>query len=248
MLNTTSDQPVKAHADVIGYLNCAIDVAHWNFMGMKGNEYPDHQNLIPNQLVYIQSEAKEIEHGLYGLDAKEVIDGVADVFVTASYLVVLQGNHAKRFDILSNYNQAIASALTQVNDLEISVEMDFEDLLLKHAAQASQSFMHSMVLCFLMERMGVDMVRAIQDVMTSNWTKYPKITDLTRTPEEECSWIETNRLVDNVKPINVKPIEIDGRLVFKNNDGEGKIMKPSCYKDPEFLELDIKRAYRALFN
>lgn len=246
------------------YVEQAKSVIDWNAMQYAGEPHPFRaDDKIGNQIDYIQSEAKEIIEGIEMEDAREFLDGICDVFVTVSYLPVLlradadvHPHEVARLVI----ERAMSDGLGFVHQYAMSAGLsgpgyDHHHLIgcfhgLAETIEGGKCYQDTlpnvaMAICLMAENRfpGLDVAAAIAKVMASNWSKYPLESELLRSAEDECRWIEANR-----NQADVKYITYQNRIVFRNKGGTGKIMKPSTFVEPEFSESDVALIKGGLFN
>jgi vacuolar-type H+-ATPase subunit D/Vma8 len=81
----------------------------------------------------------------------------------------------------------------------------------------------------------VDMHVVVDAVMESNWSKFPIASEV-KDIDAMCEWIEEVRKRENV---GYSFAEVAGvqRVTFRDNFGEGKIMKPSTFVEPNIAAL-----------
>lgn len=225
----------------------AQSVIDWNLMQYAGDMIPfANAEQIGNQEGYIREEAKEIIAGIQERNAREVLDGVCDTFVTAVFMPSLTRKKPLDIDDLSQLERADRLARLWVCDRSDMTPSDLCGLMnaLARAVVADpHNLVSTMKLCRMTEFMGVDVPDAIGRVMTSNWTKFPLASALDRTPYDECRWIEDKR-----GATDVAHIEFAGRLVFRNKGGTGKIMKPSTFVEPELKDKDVSIIHSQMFS
>ena len=79
-----------------------------------------------------------------------------------------------------------------------------------------------------------DVHAVVDEVMASNWSKFPPVEGID--PAAMCEWIEEVRKRENV---GYQFAEVAGikRVTFRDNDGAGKIMKPSTFREPVLTAL-----------
>jgi hypothetical protein len=82
---------------------------------------------------------------------------------------------------------------------------------------------------------NVDMHKVIDLVMSSNWSKFP-IYDEKVDYQAMCHEIEFERGKENV---GFSKVEVAGveRVYFRDNFGQGKIMKPASFVNPSFVDI-----------
>ena len=73
--------------------------------------------------------------------------------------------------------------------------------------------------------LDIDLEGAYDEVVRSNYSKFPlaHLTDI----DAELKWFNEESKYDNVCYE-----EFMGRLIFRCNNGEGKIVKPRCFNEP----------------
>lgn len=235
------------HANLSAYIEQAQSVIEWNAIKYAGGAIPFSDQIeIENQIGYTKSEAQEIIEGIKEKNAREVLDGVCDTFVTAAFMIPLTRkdkdgieDHSKLLKA-ARHAQSWAQALPTLDKLTVNSLLEgFANSVIANANDT----VSAMKLCYLLDVLGIDVTGAIDAVMQSNWSKYPRASELNRTPEDECRWIETNRNVTDVRHI-----EFGGRLIFRNKMGSGKIMKPSLFAEPVFRKSDIDLLEHLLFD
>lgn len=73
---------------------------------------------------------------------------------------------------------------------------------------------------------------AIKEVSRSNWSKFPSTSDIAD-PEAECKWIEENSK-GRYHDIKYRVVELDHGSVYVFYADTGKVVKPSCFSEPNF--------------
>lgn len=233
-------------AKISAFIEQAQSVLDWNMMKYAGGMLPfADQKEIDNQVVYTKSEAQEIIDGINDRNAREVLDGVCDTFVTATFMIPLTrkirediGDHAKLLKA-TRHAESWAGSLPTLD--KHGVKQLLEKLAISVITDASD-IVSTMKLCYLLDVLGIDVLGAIESVMKSNWSKYPLESALKRHADDECRWIEANRNVTDVCHITFSSC-----LIFRSQMGEGKIMKPSTFEDPVFNEQDVSFLEKILF-
>lgn len=235
------------HAAPNSFAAQAQSVIDWNTMQYAGDMIPfANAEKIAAQESYIMEEAGEIMKGIEEMNAKEVLDGVCDTFVTAVFMPSLTRKTPLDIDDLSTLDRADRLAKSWANNLPDMTPYDICGLmntLARAVATDPHNLVATMKLCHMVELMGVNVPDAIGRVMQSNWTKFPTAEALNRTPFDECRWIEENR-----NATDVAHIQFAGRLVFRNKGGTGKIMKPSTFVEPELKDRDVSIINSQMFS
>ena len=158
----------------------------------------------------------------------EVLDGLADCLVTLSYLVALvREADVSCFEFIedsqipdnsNNFYQRLAGSYQRLST-DFPMLIDAEIALLDVIGALNSINDHC--------NEDVDVVGVIEEVLDSNWSKFPYLDQVI--PMEECKWIEDNRGKEGV----CHSI-IDNKFVFR--DKGGKIMKPSIFKEPNIAQ------------
>lgn len=235
------------HTKLSAFVAQSQSVIDWNSMKYAGGIIPfASAEEIENQAGYTTSEAQEVLDGINDRNAREVLDGVCDTFVTATFMVPLARKNRDDVDDHSILLKAARNAQSWADALP-TLDRETATSLLESMAKAvianANDLVSTMKLCYLLDRLGIDVPAAIEAVMKSNWSKYPLESDLKRFADDECRWIEANRNVTDVRHITFA-----GRLIFRNKMGNGKIMKPSMFADPVFNDHDVALLDRVLFE
>lgn len=212
----------------IGY---CWEVVEWNKVSRGGKHtFSPEEGL--KQLDYCLEEIQETLEAYEEVNLVGVLDGLADCLVTLSYLIalareedvlsfdVIEGsripNNSNNFYLrLANSYQRLSTDFPLVTDAEIAL-LDVIGALNSINDQWNED---------------VDVVGVIEEVLDSNWSKFPYLDQVI--PAEECKWIEEHRGKEGVT-YSV----IGDRVVFR--DGGGKIMKPSTFKEPDIQRCIYK--------
>ena len=80
---------------------------------------------------------------------------------------------------------------------------------------------------------GLNIELAFKEVMESNWSKFPLVDNVN--PLDEVKYIENQGRYTNVR--FERNIDLNGneRYIFK--DGNGKVVKPSTFKEPKLANF-----------
>lgn len=213
------------------------DVIDWNAVA-RNMTHTFTQQDIDNQTAYVHEEVMETIAGLANKDLKETLDGIADVFVTLSYkYFLLRQEFNADFNVedllgedlrdcprvKQDYMVSLASTIstnnlfaTGLHDIEFTMSLLY---LLMHSAE---------------ELYKVNMHDVVDAVMISNWSKFPQVQGID--PTAMCEWIEEVRKRENVN-FNITEVAGVKRVTFRDNFGEGKIMKPSTFVEPDLSAL-----------
>lgn len=219
------------------FINQAQSVIDWNLMKYESGLLPfTEKDEINNQIAYTQSEAQEIIDAISDRNAREVIDGVCDTFVTAVFMIPLTRSSGQEIDhsILIETGRRAQSWASTLPTLDRKDVIHLIHASATRVINDAHDILSVMKLCYLLDVLGVDVIGSIEAVMESNWSKYPLESRLKRHPDDECRWIEANR-----NRVDVRHINSAGRFVFRDKMGSGKIMKPSTFFEPVFKPRDV---------
>tara|TARA_Y100000593_G_scaffold91251_1_gene179563 strand:- start:99 stop:743 length:645 start_codon:yes stop_codon:yes gene_type:complete len=201
----------------------ALDVVAWNAVAYPNGEHDFSTEKKAAQYSFVRSELGELIAGALNDDVVEAYDGIADVFVTLSYLHFLNTTGAAdSFDSIEPDMQEYPGEWVEDAALIFFPE---KCVIGDELVKASFEGMCEKIIT----DPGVDVLDVIEEVMRSNWTKYPMYVEGI---ESECQWIEQNRPeAEGVVMIKTE----SGRCVFKNS--KGKIMKPSTFEKPDIRSI-----------
>jgi hypothetical protein len=201
----------------------AFDVVAWNAVAYEGGNHDFSPEKKAAQYGFVRSELAEMIGGAIVEDVVEAYDGIADVFVTLSYLHFLNTHGDETaFDGILTLDGSYPGEWVEDAALMFFPE---ECVISDELVRVSFEGMCEKILT----DPSVDVLAVINEVMRSNWTKYPMYVDGI---ESECQWIEQNRPeAEGVVMIKTE----SGHCVFKNS--KGKIMKPSTFEKPDIRSL-----------
>lgn len=232
------------------YLEKILNVVEMNKLFREIKTEEQRRELADKQTVFVLEELKEtLEKGLAKNDIKEFIDGVSDVFVTATFFDVLLFAdeesyiwHFLNHDFKPSKNTVpvllnkIKNQLTLRNPFEIT-KLVF-DLINKIDSISGEKYdllrqKHRWKEVSLMSK-------AIQEVEISNLSKFPKVSEKTEKDiEKDIIFIKKNKGLSNVGHV-----VNNGRIIYLDLDAQ-KFQKPTTFKEPK---LDfVKEASFNLF-
>lgn len=219
----------------------ALRVSEWNRVAMlaRGGKDTD----INLQVSFIKEEFEELCTALETNDCVEVVDAACDLFVVASYAMLLQAGRGSEFD----------------NLLKFRLGFNFGDLSYNlYARPVTTSSLADILrdvvaLCF---ELDTNLTYNMEQVLSSNDSKYPykrDIVALHNTDGEKRSDVECLRLeclaieersksrpegaYTGVYSVLVEdlhePAMSGPRVVFF--DAKGKIMKPGTFVEPKII-------------
>ena len=196
------------------------DVISWN--SFVGNDI-NNSKLKDLYVNLVLEESTEIFDSIKDNDPIEFIDGVCDSLVVGSFLMAL-----KRKEDFKNHKVAIENV-----ELDTSI-MALNDLVKNDTLNNIEKIID--LLEKLSSTIEVDIIKACEEVMFSNWSKFPLISEVN--PNKEVSFIENQGRYTNISFESKLDNSGNERFVFK--DGNGKVVKPSTFKDPALKEFITK--------
>lgn len=222
--------------DLTRFVNQIENVVKWNAVARNG-EHDFSEDAIKRQGDYVSSEIRETLVGCMNFDLKETLDGIADIFVTLVYKNYLQtgGYIADKNDetltsLVKYYEMCKEDPVDKDNyRFQIVSERSFE-LLLDNPNTDGQIELLLNLMCEAEFLFDVDIMDVVEHVMDSNWSKFPKV-------EETNINYEVRTITEKMAPKGFKDIvgvvnEENGVVVFRTDNGVGKIMKPSSFWEP----------------
>ncbi len=196
-----------------------------------GNDYKDYSfsprynNLVREE---IENEDETVD-SILKKNYEGFVDGVIDVLVVGYFLYKVE-NKNDNIELVSDSfkNLEVSEIATFIKELIIycqkSVINDNIENILYKMEQISYT---------LGNHYNVDILGAFQEVMDSNFSKFPLVGDVD--PDYEVEYIKNQkRKYTGVHYIVVEDIENGEKVkkyVFKND--KGKFLKPSCFREPK---------------
>jgi len=216
--------------DSIVLTHHADEVVQWNKAAGKLPEHPDYIQIM-QQFLLVLEEADETAHAFEQEDQVEVLDGVCDVFVVASYAL-----HLAAGATLSSWFET--EEFTNFTDVECVAELKRLRKTWVDASSSSDKPSVNMITALslvalrsalrLSETLDGDFIGALKAVNENNASKFPtspdivdKTVDLYEEQKVEVNAVETF--------YNGKPCYVIKRA------SDGKIMKPYG-----FVSVDLK--------
>jgi hypothetical protein len=235
--------------DISKFFSLMKNVDDWNIVSRNFNT-SFNKNDLKNQTDYINEEINETLSAIKDNDIVELVDGLADVFVTLSYKlkiavhnIYLNDEQNSCYDDLLNWvieNNFQETKIESMNDVEIYLH----ELKKNNLNNSSSIYNDLIVLYYMMKFVGelfsIDMIKAIELVMQSNWSKFPLYVDDV-TCARECKILnETySNVVSKIVTYNDKQY-----VIYRDNLGNGKVRKPSTYHKPDFSSLEIQSVFQ----
>ncbi len=193
------------------------DVVSWNnFVGNALNK----EGLKELYINLVKEETTEIFDSIRSNDSVEFLDGVCDTLVVGSFLLAVKKQKDFKDYDLSFRKVNIEPSINYLKDL--LNEDVFENI--EKALSLVEDIGYSS---------GLNIELAFKEVMESNWSKFPLIDSVN--PLNEVKYIENQGRYSNVR--FERNIDLNGneRYIFK--DGNGKVVKPSTFKEPKLKEF-----------
>jgi hypothetical protein len=218
--------------DTFDFLSQYKNVVEWNAVARNGVHVFSHDAIV-RQSEYTRSEIQETLDAIAADDSVEFLDGVADIFVTMTYKHFLAQNGdvddaeiVKAIEFMSS-----EGVMTYENDHELARThlKEIADIVM---IENQSPVFDTSSLCALIELMNltelyydVNVMDVVKHIMDSNWSKFPKVSQTN--VEKEVAYIAAKNpdFKDFVGTVN----EASGVVVYRTDNGVGKIMKPSTF-------------------
>lgn len=216
--------------DVQKFLKQYQNVVTWNLVACN-SVHNFEQDAINRQGGYVREEVKETMLGIMQENHKEVLDGIADVFVTLTYKhflisrgVIFEEEIAKLIQFMNSEGR------TNYEDQYLRQQHLLDTAIWVRNENDSDVF-DSTSLCSLIELLelgeqyyNIDILDVVEHVMDSNWSKYSSVNcDV----DFEVQYI-SQKNPDRKDIVGVLNQE-HNVIVFRTDNGIGKIMKPSTF-------------------
>lgn len=194
------------------------DVVKWN--EFSGNSILDY-SLVSVYDALVEEELKEMISGYENGDDIEYVDGLVDSLVVGSFLyAVINKTRFKEYSrqplLIENLETEMVKLKKIFNKKNHVENIDTIINLLEDIAYASD----------------YDILGACDEVMSSNWTKFPLKEKVS--PQKEVEWIESQGRYKGVTYELKKDENGNERYVFRADTG--KIVKPSTFIEPDLKD------------
>lgn len=211
------------------------NVVAWNLVARNG-VHDFGADAIARQTEYTRSEIQETLDALAEQDSVEVLDGMADIFVTMAYKhflvcggVVNWGQVESCIEFMKSFKGEYEELAKQSQDMIKEHLLNVARLVMEE--NQAEVFDNSS-LCPMIDLINlvgyyydVDSMDVVKHIMDSNWSKYSKVS--TVDIDKEVAYISKKN--QNFKDI-VGTINADHDVVvFRSDNGAGKILKPSTF-------------------
>lgn len=214
------------------------NVIDWNAVARNLTHTFD-QSVISKQAEYVHEEIMETIGAVATKNLKETLDGVGDIFVTLAYKYFLvRGEYNNDFEPEDIFEEEVTVESRKRQQALIFVSSVISGYNLyggtEHELVEAMSALYKLME-LVEEWYSVDAHALVDEIMRSNWSKFPEFQEGVDY-SAECRWIEEIREQTNV---NMSVVEVNGvkRVSFRNQGGTGKIMKPACFVEPDVLSL-----------
>lgn len=206
------------------FISYCWEVVAWNAVSRGGEHVFSPEEEI-KQLDYCLEEIQETLEAYEEGNLVEVLDGLADCLVTLSYLIALgRKGDVQCFEFIkggfvpdssNNFYLRLAGSYQRLStDFPMLIDAEVALLDVIGALNSINDQWNE----------SVDVVGVIEEVLDSNWSKFPHLDQVI--PMEECKWIEEHR-----GKVGVTYSVIGNKVVFR--DKGGKIMKPGTFEEPD---------------
>lgn len=188
------------NVDIQGFIDSVLE---WNKVA--GNSCTD-ENYEHLRNLYINLVEEERAEVFTANNRSEFVDGLIDTMVTSAKLCEIRySDHFWDF-----------------KDVESSITLS--KLMESNALECFNQAYH-----VLLDVKYLDVSKALNEVLHSNWSKFPEVGDVD--PDTECAHIES---LGRYKNVTYKICTLsNGKQVYVFRDDNGKIVKPSTFVEPD---------------
>lgn len=224
-------------------------VREFNFVARGVHEYTDAAIARQKSFVHEELVVELMNDGIKAESRTLTIDALCDIFVVATYWDFLMDLHATmEAGLPYSYKDAVELAITSSND-SLHVGLSHRDTLSDNVYYMldglekdwAESVVRSCVQ--ILQSSNFNHQAALDQVLSSNESKIPEVEEFIKGFDASSMTLE-EMLVAESKEIEkrnngryngVSGMLFGGRVVFK--DGNGKIMKPHTFFEPDFAGL-----------
>ncbi len=211
------------------FKRCYQDQLNWAEIAFEGGTDADREKQTVECLYEEVNELNDAKNDI------EVLDAIADIFVVNCQLVSEEG-------VASVLKKIDLCGFQRIHD--IPEYLGLFNKITKKSGSTSYSYLLGLwcLLADAYEEKGVDVYGAICEVTRSNISKFTCVDDYSEEDlqeylKKESSWIESNSRYSGVLGKVVTPKDGSKYSVFRDKNGDGKIMKPSSYIEPQLREF-----------
>lgn len=208
-------------------------VIDWNAFSLDGvHDFSEEK--ISLQRSFVADETDETIAAIRSGDVIGLIDGLCDIFVTSIYYEFIRSSRYRHHMSIMGLLYVAGSGVYRANGnfIEDHVFMIANDKSMNSSFKLITSIYKSLY-------NQVDFHSFMKSVTDSNWSKFPVLSNLPHSTEDECQLIESVCNCRGVKAKISKKEDIE-HVIFR--DFTGKIRKPpSSFFDPLFEESEIDK-------
>lgn len=201
----------------------------WNRIGA-GGQFDMSPQLRELQHKCLLEELQELKDAIAANDDVEIVDALCDILFVGVYAAFMDLN-VERDEYTAGY---VYPEIFSTGDESVCTE---EPLL--YLVEVLENYINSRYYYALIAILATqsiflkfDLNKAYENVVMSNWTKYPMIEDVVLS--DELDYLNNH---SKYAGKNVVATEVDGHYVFRIDGGKGKIIKPSCFKEPQLEQF-----------
>lgn len=204
----------------------------WNKLANHG-QFDFSQSRRDLQLDCLSEEILELISAKHEKDDVEILDALCDILFVSVYALFMK--IATSEPIEESLSPNFYPDLT-LDGLVSELTSAFRD--------EDYFYICELILSYSLEY-DFDFKDAYQEVVESNYSKFPTVFSFN--PERELDWFENGSKYQNVVCTTVKVMqpcqEIEGaqfnadRFVFRSNYGDGKVVKPRCFREPNLSQF-----------
>lgn len=195
------------------------ETVRWNKVGRLG-QFDFSEDAKSLQAECLQEEVNELRQAVKDKDGVEMLDALCDILFVAVYAYFLNNEGKIKYeDFVFTYDDV------SYNELKA---FDWEEMLnqLDKAVEGELFYDICMVTAGMGLVFDVDFKAAYENVVESNFTKFPLTDDVMIGAELE--WFNAESKYDDVCVE-----EFEGHFIFRCDGGYGKIVKPRLFVEPE---------------
>ena len=207
---------LKPDSDFTDLFNQTVE---WNKVA-NGGEFDFSNQRKELQQKCLMEEVLELEEAIDNNDPVEAVDAICDILFVGFYAWVMCSNREPDvYDISHGIRLAFSDYSLEdfLWHLKIAVEKKDYFEVVKLILEAGIAF-------------NFDLKGAYANVVESNFSKFPEMDSVVLHRELE-------RFKNNARYSNVVAAVVHGRFVFRADYGEGKVVKPSCFIEPNLKQF-----------
>lgn len=193
---------------------------------------------IMRQTEYTRSEAQETMHAVFAHDLKEIVDGVCDVFVTAGYMAHLQSHKPEDAGLMSFKQGFLPKTQMELIPQLFALREDcnvFGNITHEKVQMLLLSLVSVFRTTFDIEKSVSKVESFVQEVLDSNNSKFIPLQEYEKYKVLHNEYVNKKYegKFENIVPVYTK-LGTRDVVVFRADNGEGKILKPSTFREPKF--------------